>query len=147
MKKMILTVGTVLAMLAFNGCSGEGRYDSTSNVDYENYENTNLTTLFLVDEQGFAYADVPYKCDSMYTWSRTAPNGEFSFVEPDTCAFDFNGLDGVYGDGFDEIVRIVDYRDNGKGGIPYECSYFGVSSTYSDGSFEYDEDDACSFYL
>jgi hypothetical protein len=83
----------------------------------------------------------------MYEWSRTAPSGEFSFVEPDTCEFDFTGLDGDFGYTDDEIVRIVDDRNDGKGGIPYECASFGVSSTYSDGSFEYDEDDVCSFYL
>jgi hypothetical protein len=147
MKKMILALGAAVAMLAFNGCSSDSHYDNNSNVNYENYDSNNLTTLFLVDEQGYAYADIPYKCDSMYEWSRTENNGEFSFVEPDTCEFDFNGLDGIYSDSFDDIVRIVDYRDSGKGGIPYECASFGVSSTYSDGSFDYDEDDVCSFYL
>jgi hypothetical protein len=147
MKKMILVLSATLAMFAFNGCSSDSHYDNNNNTDYDNYDSNNLTTLFLVDEQGYAYADIPYICDSMYEWSRTAPSGEFSFVEPDTCEFDFTGLDGDFGYTDDEIVRIVDDRNDGKGGIPYECASFGVSSTYSDGSFEYDEDDVCSFYL
>ena len=39
------------------------------------------------------------------------------------------------------------YSDNGKGGIPYECSSFGAGSTFGDGSFYYDIDDNCVFYL
>jgi len=146
MKKRFLWLSLIAASIVMSGCSSNDTYNE-SNVDYSNYNSTQLTTLFLADEHGFAYADIPYKCDSMYEWSRTAPNGEFSFVEPDSCVFDFNGLDGVYGDSFDDIVRIVDDRNDGKSGIPYECSSFGVSSTYTDGSFEYDENDACSFYL
>jgi hypothetical protein len=149
MKKIILFLTTIVAVIALNGCGGIDYRDDYV-VDYDNYSaynGNNLTTLFLVDEYGNTYGGIPYICDSMREWSRTAPNGEFSFVEPDTCEFDFNGLDGIYADSFDDIVRIVDYRDNGKGGIPYECSSFGVSSTYSDGSFDYDQDDVCSFYL
>ena len=145
MKKTIIAVGMLIAILSFNGCSSDNYNDN--NVNYSNYDSNDLTTLFLVDEQGYAYADIPYKCDSMSNWSKTAPNGEFSFVEPDNCEFDFNGLDGLYGDDFDDIVRIVDDRNSGKGGIPYECASFGVSSTYGDGSFDYDEDDVCTFYL
>jgi len=145
MKKIFLWIGAMIAVLAFNGCNSSSHYES--NVNYDNYESTNLTTLFLVDEQGYAYADIPYKCDSMKNWSHTAPNGEFSFVEPDSCEFDFDGLDGVYGDSFDDIVHIVDDRYDGKGGIPYDCASFGASSTYGDGSFDYNEDDVCTFYL
>ena len=146
MKKIFLWLVLIAVDIMMSGCSSNDPYNEV-NTDYSNYNSTHLTTLFLVDEHGFAYADIPYKCDSMYAWSHTAPNGEFSFVEPDSCVFDFNGLNGVYGDSFDDIVRIVDDRNDGKGGIPYECSSFGVSSTYTDGSFEYDENDACSFYL
>jgi len=144
MKKIFLWLGAFALTLAFSGC---GNSSSETYVDYSNYNSNNLTTLFLVDEQGFAYADIPYKCDSMQEWSRTAPNGEFSFVVPDNCVFDFNGLDGVYGDALDDVVRIVDIGYNGKGDIPYSCASFGVSTTYGDGSFDYDEDDVCTFYL
>jgi len=145
MKKSLLFIAAMISIMAFNGCNS--RNHSDSNVDYSNYDSNNLTTLFLVDEQGYAYAGIPYKCDSMSNWSRTANNGEFSFVEPDNCEFDFTGLDGLYGKSFDDIVRIVDYTNDGKGGIPYDCASFGASSTYGDGSFDYDEDDVCTFYL
>ena len=142
MKKIILFMTAFVAVLALNGCGGVA-YDDY----YDNYDGDNLTTLFLVDERGFSYANVPYKCDSMSRWSRTASNGEFSFIVPDTCKFDFNGLNGVFGDSLDDIVRIVDDRNSGKGGIEYGCESFGVSSTFSDGSFDYDQDDVCTFYL
>jgi len=145
MKKTLLFIAMIISIIAFNGCNRGNHSDS--NVDYSNYDSNNLTTLFLVDEYGYAYADIPYKCDSMRNWSHTASNGEFSFIEPDNCEFDFTGLNGLYGDNFDDIVRIVDYTNDGKGGIPYDCASFGVSSTYADGSFDYDEDDVCTFYL
>jgi len=137
---IFLTLGVVALLLS--GCSGD-----RDNRYVEGYDEEKLTTLFLVDEEGFSYAEIPYKCDSMRRWSQTKNNGEFTFVQPDSCEFDFNGLDGVFGDRFDEVVRIVDYTYSGKGDIPYECSLFGVSSTYSDGSFDYDADDVCTFRL
>ena len=132
----------VISVVVLNGCNGFVNDDY-----YNNYNGNNLTTLFLVDERGFSYANIPYKCDSMTRWSHTAPNGEFSFIVPDTCEFDFNGLDGIYRDIDDDIVRIVDDLDRGKGGINYNCASFGISSTYGDGSFDYDQNDVCSFYL
>lgn len=143
-KKSILVAAT-LTLFMLNACSS----DSSKHYDtYDNREdNHQLTTLFLVDENGYSYAGIPYICDSMEEWSQTRPNGEFSFIPPDNCRFDFYGLDGDYGYTDDEIVRIVDYANIGKEGIPYECSSFGVSSTYTDGSFDYDQNDACEFYL
>ena len=142
MKKIILWMTAVISVVVLNGCNGFVNDDY-----YNNYNGNNLTTLFLVDERGFSYANIPYKCDSMTRWSHTAPNGEFSFIVPDTCEFDFNGLDGIYRDIDDDIVRIVDDLDRGKGGINYNCASFGISSTYGDGSFDYDQNDVCSFYL
>ena len=149
MKKITLFLVAMAAMLTFNGCNSIDHRDGfmPNYNNYSTYNGNNLTTLFLSDEQGYAYGGIPYICDSMTTWSTTAPNGEFSFIEPDTCKFNFNGLDGIYNNSFDDVVRIVDYRDYGKGSIGYNCAAFGVSSTYSDGSFEYDQDDVCSFYL
>ena len=140
MKKLMSMLFSGVAIVALNGCGGGG----------SDYYDDGLTTLFLVDEQDFAYGGVPYKCDSMVNWSVTAPNGEFSFYPPDDCIFDFTGLNGVYGDIFDDVVRIVDYTYDGKEGIPYECSSFNVGNinyTDFDGSFVYDIDDACVFYL
>ena len=108
-----------------------------------------LITLFLVDDLGLSYGGIPYICDSMNTWSQTKPNGEFSFYDGEDCSFDFYGLEGDYLENplVDDIVRIVDDIGYGKGGIEYDCLSFGISSTYSDGSFEYDIDDECRFYL
>ena len=135
--------------MVLNGCGG----GSSSN----NY-NDGLTTLFLVDQDGNSYADIPYICDSMTTSSVTAPNGEFSFYPGEECTFDFDGLYGTDPDDptvpYNEYIYIVDDLDNGKNGIDYECLYFNagnINTTYYDGiwdgSFDYDANDACIFYL
>ena len=140
MKKLILFVSLIFMSILLSGCG------SSSDNQYD-YENDKRTTLFLVDDKGFTYGGIPYKCDSMTHWSKTKSNGEFTFVQPDTCIFNFNGLRGLYGDGYDDVVLIVDYTYSGKGNIPYTCQDFGASSTYSDGSFSYNENDECTFYL
>jgi len=139
-KKIVAFVIASVAILGLSGCGGGGG-------DYS--PDDRLTTLFLVDEQGFSYANIPYKCDSMRDWSRTAPNGEFTFIRPESCEFDFLGLEGDYNidPNVDNIVRIVDDLDRGKGNIPYECELFGASTTFGDGSFYYDQDDRCVFHL
>lgn len=139
MKKLMMWILSGVSVIALSGCGGGG----------DDYYQDDLTTLFLVDDQGFAYADIPYICDSMADWDTTLANGEFSFYPGEDCIFDFTGLEGNYfNDPFvDDIVYIVDYLDDGKGGIPYECTSFGVGTTYSDGSFDYDIDDQCVFYL
>lgn len=138
MKRVGLMVA-VVAVLGLGGCGSSGD-------DY--YEN-DLVTLFLVDEEGFSYGGIPYLCDSMREWELTLPNGEFTFLPPDNCEFDFLGLDGNYfNDPYaDHIIRIVDDLDYGKNGIPYECYSFGAGTTYGDGRFDYDIDDECVFYL
>jgi len=145
MKKILIFLMSSIMIMLLNSC--KTTVNDEYEVDYSNYNSTNLTTLHLVDENGYTYEGIPYICDSMRNWSKTAPNGEFSFVEPDTCIFDFQGLAGMYGDGSDNVVRIVDYTYDGKGGIGYECASFGASTTYGDGSFYYNRDDACEFYL
>ena len=149
LKKHIILVVSVFSIFGLSGCGGGG---SSSN----DYIDDGLTTLFLVDENGFSYGGVPYICDSMSTWDVTAPNGEFSFYPQESCEFDFTGLNGTDPtDPFpDNLIYIVDYLDYGKNGIPYECQNFNVgilNTTYydgiSDGSFDYDVDDACVFYL
>jgi len=133
-------------ILVLNGCGEE------SSV------NPNLTTLFLVDENGFSYGGVPYICDSMRDWDYTKSNGEFTFSEPDNCEFDFYGYNGTDFDDlrvpYNEYIYIVDSLDEGKNGIPYACDRFNVGNlNYTrddglwDGSFEYDADDYCIFYL
>lgn len=137
MNKHIILILSIVAVFGFSGCGSSN----------DNHHEEELVTLFLVDELGFSYGGIPYKCDSMREWETTLPNGEFTFLPPDNCVFDFYGYNGVYNDRFDDIIRIVDYTNSGKGDIPYECTSFGVGSTYFDGSFEYDANDACVFYL
>ena len=141
-KKISIFLTALLVTMVVSGCSTNNDRDY-----YNNYDSDRVTTLFLVDEQGFTYGGIPYKCDSMTRWRKTKSNGEFTFIQPDRCTFDFNGLDGVYGDSYDDVVRIVDYAYSGKGDIPYDCKDFGASSTYSDGSFSYNSDDECTFQL
>lgn len=137
MKKYVVLLVSIVVLFGASGCG------SSSNNDYDD----GLVTLFLVDDFGYSYGGVPYLCDSMRDWEVTLPNGEFTFLPPDNCVFDFYGYNGVYGDRFDDIIRIVDYTESGKGNIPYDCASFGVGSTYLDGSFDYDVNDECVFYL
>jgi len=140
MQKSIIFMFMYVSLFALSGCSGT---DDSSAVESE------VVTLFLVDEREFAYGGVPYLCDSMDAWDKTSPNGEFTFLPPDNCEFDFLGFEGNYANDpfFDEIVRVVDYKLEGKNEIPYECASFAGSSTYGDGRFDYDSNDACVFYL
>ena len=103
----------------------------------------------MIDQDGYSLGEVPYICDSMADWSATRPNGEFTFFPPDNCVFDFVGYNGNYDDNpyVDDIIYIVDDLDRGKGGIPYDCYSFGASTTYGDGSFDYDTNDECTFYF
>jgi len=138
MKKTAVLIMAVVGVFILSGCGG-----SSSDAP------GNATTLFLVDDQGFSYGGIPYKCDSMIDWSVTSPNGEFTFFPPDNCEFDFTGLNGDYNVNpiVDDIVRITDDLDRGKGNIPYDCQSFGASTTFGDGSFYYDIDDQCTFHL
>jgi len=140
MKKLMGLVLAGVAVFALSGCGGGD--------DYYYYYEDDLTTLFLIDQDGFSLGDVPYSCDGGRTYY-TRSNGEFSFYPREECTFDFDGYIGNYEDDpiTDDIIYIVDYLDYGKGGIPYECASFGVGSTYSDGSFDYDENDECVFYF
>ena len=149
MKKLIGLVFAGVAVFALSGCGGGDTYYVEEVVPPDT-----LTTLFLMDEYGDPYEGIPYICDSMNNWDTTRPNGEFSFYPPDNCEFDFSGLYGTDPDDFtvpfNEFIYIVDYVDEGKNNIPYECSRFNVGNinyTDYDGSFEYDADDACVFYL
>lgn len=148
MKRFVMFLASSAAVLAMSGCGGGSSSGSSSEV-YVPVDD-GFTTLFLVDQDGFAYAEVPYICDSMSEWSVTAPNGEFSFYPGEYCDFDFDGLYGNYDNDLlvDDIVYIVDDLDDGKGGIPYECdSFIGINTTNYDGSFYYGENDACTFDL
>ena len=152
-KKLAGLVVAGIAVFALSGCGGGDTYYVEEVVPPDD-----LTTLFLVDESGDPYSGIPYICDSMRDWERTLSNGEFTFLPPDNCEFDFDGYFGTDPDDltvpYNELIYIVDIADEGKNGIPYECSRFNVGNiNYTDydgiydGSFEYDADDACVFYL
>ena len=150
-KKIVGILAASVAVFTLSGCGGGGGGDTVVIVDPPIIVDPDPVpiTLFLVDQDGFSYGDVPYICDFMLDWSYTAPNGEFTFYLGENCEFDFVGLEGNYYDDpyVDDIVYIVDDLDYGKGGIDYECASFGVGTTYGDGSFYYDIDDQCTFYL
>ncbi len=146
MKKFTIFIVSIWVMVILNGCGGSTVIVTKVKSD--------ATTLFLVDAKGYSYGGVPYKCDSMSSWSKTTPNGEFTFYPPDNCQFDFTGLNGTTSNDpdIDDVIYIVDTLDNGKNNIPYECNSFeGVNHTYNDGigdgSFDYAPNDSCVFYL
>jgi len=141
-----MLIVSVFAVIGLNGCgSGNDHYDDP-------------TTLFLVDDRGDSYGGIAYKCESMRDWSRTAPNGEFTFYPREECVFDFYGYYGTDPEDttipYNEYIYIVDDLDRGKNNIEYECELFNagfINYTYDngiwDGSFDYDQDDRCVFYL
>lgn len=143
MKRITGFLAASAAVLALNGCGGGG-------TSYDD-----LTTLFLVDENGDPYPGILYQCDSMSYAVATPANGEFSFYEGENCTFDFYGYDGTDPANLpNDLIYIVDNADGGKNDIPYKCKYFNVGSlnyTYDDGiwdgAFDYDYDDTCVFYL
>lgn len=140
MKKIMMCIVSAVAVVGLSGCGGD---------------NTDLTTLFLVDENGKGQPGIAYQCDSMNYIETTPLNGEFSFYPGENCTFDFYGYDGT--DTLNpptDLLYIVDIDDEGKNRIPYECQYFNVGSiNYTsddgiwDGAFDYDYDDRCVFYL
>ncbi len=140
MKKIIASILTIVAVIGLSGCGGGGSDDDK------------LITLFLVDEEGNSYSSIPYRCDSMTDWEETPINGEFTFFANEDCEFDFIDLDGTnHNNTSNDLIYIVDSLDSGKNGIDYDCLKFGAGVTeydgIYDGSFEYDIDDECVFYL
>ena len=135
MKKIILFITALVAVLSLNGCGTLDDYDE-------------LTTLFLVDANNQPVEGVPYICDSMAHYQRTARNGEFSFYPGESCEFDFLGFSGTnnFDPLSDEVIYIVDIDLEGKESIPYSCDTFS-GRTYLDGDFDYGENDRCEFYL
>jgi len=145
MNKNLIIGSLLLVSIFFSGCgsSNDSGYIPPPPIEPD------LITLFLVDQNGYSLAGVPYKCDSMEFPQYTPNNGEFSFYAGENCSFDFLGFNGNYNNDpySDNIIYIVSDINSGAGDVEFDCSSFGSGITYPDGSFDYDKDDACIFYL
>jgi len=146
-------IGYIAVFLGAFLLSGCGSYSDGYDDGYDDgfYDGArvpqgDMVSLFLVDKNGYSIAEVYYSCIDPYGVETptymTAPNGEFSFIPGERCTFDLYGLYGTP----DDPIFIEDDRGYGKGDIPYRCIY-DEGFTYADGSFEYIEDDICTFYF
>jgi hypothetical protein len=151
MKKWMMLLVSGLAVIALSGC---GSYDDGYDDGYHDgfYDGARIptdamTTLFLIDYEGFSIGGVPYYCvdpSGVVTADYiTAPNGEFSFIPGERCTFDLLGFGGTP----DDPLFIQDDVGFGKGDIPYFCDGGDGGLTYADGGFEYFPDDVCTFYF
>jgi len=148
MKKFLMIAGLAAATLLFTGCGGG--HDDVIIVDPGPGPGPGpglMTTLFLIDMNGFSAGGVHYVCVDPEGFvvddTFTPGNGEFSFYPGDRCTFDFLGFGGTPID----PLYIIDDIGAGKGDIPYECMGGDGGMTYYDGGFEYLPDDTCTFYL
>ena len=149
-KQLVWGIVTVIVMIGLSGCDSydEGYDDGYHDGFYDGARvpDSAMTTLFLIDKDGFTLGGVAYSCidpSGMDTGNFvTAPNGEFSFIPGERCTFDLYGLYGTP----EDPVFIEDDRGLGKGDIPYQCIQ-DEGFTYEDGSFEYIDDDICTFYF
>ena len=146
MNKNIIIASLISASILFNGCGGSDDNVYVSPV----VPSPSLVTLFLIDQNGFSLAGVPYKCESMEFPEYTPNNGEFSFYAGENCSFDFLDFNGNYNNdpyAGDDIIYIVSDLNTGAGDIAFDCNSFGSGITYPDGSFDYNRNDSCSFYF
>ncbi|MEO1953091.1 MAG: hypothetical protein ABGW74_00135 [Campylobacterales bacterium] len=147
MKKYIFISTVIISIFTLNGCGSysdgyeDGYYDGVR--DYGD----NMVSLFLVDQDGFSAGGVVYSCideDNNFVgeWI-TKPNGEFSFYIGERCTFDLEGYNGTP----DDPLFIEDDIGSGKEDIPYECEQGDAGFTNRYGSFDYLQDDRCTFYF
>ncbi len=135
MNKFIFLVTLSISTLLFTGC---GSSDNTTVV----VPPPEPDTLYLDDGAG-GLAGVSYTCTSGSGF--TNAQGAFTFYAGDNCTFDLTGFDGTV---FLFDPLFVDYNDGtGVADISYDCVSGIAGSTDVDGSFDYDTDDACTFYL
>jgi len=138
MKKITGLALAGVTLFALNGCGGGGG-------DYVPPPPSDETYLFLVDNGGFAVADVHYSCVNSFGDFigdfYTRYDGRFLFRPGEDCTFDFIGYDGTPGD----ELYIEDDLQNPKEGIPYTCFGGDFGRTFADGSFDYMVDDSCTF--
>ena len=157
MRKITGFVVAITVVFALSGCGG-GSYNEGYNDGYDDgfYDGTRvvddgMTTLFLIDIEGFSAGGVPYYCvdPSGYVTADyvTAPNGEFTFYPGEQCSFDLLGFGGTP----DDPLFIEDDIGIGKNNIAYVCDGGDAGLTgYNvdlgrDGFFNYLPDDICTF--
>jgi len=148
MKKYIFVSLMVVSLFALSGCGSS--YDDGYDDGYDDATraySADMVSLFLVDKDGFSAGGVPYSCvdednNLVGEWI-TKPDGEFSFYAGERCTFDLDGYDGTP----DDPLFLEDDIGNGKEDIPYECDKGDAGFTDEDGSFEYLQDDKCTFYF
>jgi len=150
MKKIFMLTVSFVAIVGLSGCGGGSAYDERYDdgfYDGARHPEASMTTLYLRDVNGFSAGGVHYVCEDpsgvISTSYLTAPNGEFTFYPGERCTFDLLGFHGTPGD----PLFIQDDTGMGKGDIPYSCYGGDAGMTYPDGSFEYFQDDSCTFYL
>jgi hypothetical protein len=147
MKRYIFIATIIISMFSLSGCGSysdgyeDGYNDGTRDAS------SDMISLFLIDQDGNSAGDVPYSCvdennEFVGSWI-TKPDGEFSFYAGERCTFDLDGYDGTP----DDPLFIEDDIGRGKSDIPYECEQGDAGFTDDDGSFDYLQDDRCTFYF
>ena len=141
-KKLAGFIVAGVAVFALSGCGSSGGNDV---VIVDPGPSPDETYLFMVDNDGFAVADVYYTCvDSFGDFIGdfyTRADGGFLFEPGENCTFDLIGYNGTPGD----ELHIEDIAQNPKEGIPYTCLGGDFGRTFGDGSFDYMIDDSCTF--
>ena len=103
MKKIKMTVMSLVAVLGLSACGGGGDY----------YDD--LTTLLIVNQDNIGIDGIRYVCDSTSGFTGDGPlAGEFTFRDFDDC--DFYLDDNIV---LDDDLFIVDSRLIGKNNIYY----------------------------
>jgi len=149
MRKLTIFLVSLGAMVALSGCGGSSYDEGYEDGFYDGAREpvAAMTTLYLRDIEGFSAGGVHYVCQDpdgrVSADVVTAPNGEFSFYPGERCTFDLRGFLGTP----DDPLFIQDDAGLGKGDIPYACYGGDAGFTYADGSFEYLQDDSCTFYF
>jgi hypothetical protein len=134
MKKVLFLVGLAISSVVMTGCGS-----SSSTPPPPPRE---MDILYLDDGAG-GLEGVPYVCSSGS--GITDIDGAFAFYAGDNCTFDLNGYDGTV---FLFDPLFIDYNDgSGVSDIGYDCASGTNGFTDIDGSFDYDIDDECTFYL
>jgi hypothetical protein len=151
-RRIVLGLVALFSVFAVTGCGGgysEGYDDGYDDGFYDGARmpGAGMTTLFLVDIDGFSAGGVPYSCVSpdgrVTDRFVTAPNGEFSFIPGERCTFDLLGFGGYP----DDPLYIEDDIGRGKEDIPYACDGGDGGFTDRNGMFIYLPDDVCTFYF